>query len=56
MTFIHDAFKKTIEDKSFKNLAKRMNMTIDYLGPDALMDSVKASIASVKKVAAQLKK
>jgi len=56
VTFIHDAFKKTIEDKSFKNLAKRMNMTIDYLGPDALLDSVKASISSVKKVAAQLKK
>jgi tripartite-type tricarboxylate transporter receptor subunit TctC len=56
VTFIHDAFKKTIDDKSFQNLAKRMNMTIDYLGPDALMDSVKASISSVKKVAAQLKK
>jgi tripartite-type tricarboxylate transporter receptor subunit TctC len=31
---LHDGFKRTIEDESFLSLAKRLNMNLQYLGPD----------------------
>ncbi|HHY08512.1 MAG TPA: tripartite tricarboxylate transporter substrate binding protein [Corynebacteriales bacterium] len=48
--FIHTAIKDTLEDPSYQKLAEKLNLTIDYLGPEALMQSVLTSINSVKRV------
>ena len=52
--FIHDAIKATLEDESFQNLANRMAMTVDYLGPEDLMASVETSVNSVKRAVAAM--
>ncbi len=54
--FINEAIKKTVSDESYKNLAGRMEMTIDYLGPEEFLESIKISVNSVKEAVAGMEK
>ncbi|MBP1930847.1 tripartite tricarboxylate transporter substrate binding protein [Ammoniphilus resinae] len=50
------ALKQTIEDESFISMAKKLNMTIDYLEGDEVKNKVKEDYDLVKEVLAATKK
>lgn len=45
--YLHDAFKKTMEDKSFTKLAKRLGLNIEYLSPEEYKKALQEDYAAV---------
>ena len=47
----HDAFKKALEDRSFKSMMKRMNIKVLYRDGETFKKLYKAEVEGLKKIA-----
>jgi tripartite-type tricarboxylate transporter receptor subunit TctC len=52
IAFLHDAFKKSLDDEGFRAFAKRLNFSIDYLNPADFKQAVEADSNKVKAIIA----
>jgi tripartite-type tricarboxylate transporter receptor subunit TctC len=48
--YLAEAFKKTLEDPGYISLAEKLGVTIDYLGPEDTLKSIRTTAEAVEKV------
>jgi tripartite-type tricarboxylate transporter receptor subunit TctC len=48
--YLDEVIRQTLEDPSYITLAEGMGLTVDYLGPEDLLESIKTSINAVERV------